>query len=98
MLFTEFNMEEALQVRGEEQYAVGKAAGLAEGETIGLAKGKASEIRIIRNKLSKHKSVPEIAELLELAETYITQIAELIHEYPDDTDVQIAERYFKATT
>lgn len=41
MLFTEFNMEEALKVRGEEQYEIGRA------------EGKASEIRIIRKNSKK---------------------------------------------
>ena len=96
MLFTEFNMEDALRVRGEEGYEDGHADGLTEGKSIGLAEGKSSEIRTIRKKLAKNMPVSEIAELFELPETYISQIAELIQKHPDDTDVQIAEKYLKA--
>lgn len=39
--------------------------------------------------------IPEIDKLLELQDIYITQIAALLQEYPDDTDVQIAARYLK---
>ena len=36
MLFTEFNMEDALDVRGEEKFAEGKQAGLAEGKAVSI--------------------------------------------------------------
>lgn len=95
MIFTEFNMEDALRVRGEEGYedglAEGKSLGLAEGKSIGLA----SEIRIIRKKLIKSMPACEIAELFELPENHISDIASLIQQHPQDTDVQIAERYLK---
>lgn len=97
MLFTEFNMEDTLRVRGEEGYEDGHADGLTEGKSIGLAEGKSSEIRTIRKKLAKNMPVSEIAEWFELPETYISQIAELIKEYPDDTDVQIAGKYLATT-
>ncbi len=44
MLFTEFNMEDALDVRGEEKFAEGKLAGIAEGKQAGLAEGKSVSI------------------------------------------------------
>lgn len=88
MLFTEFNMEEALKVRGEEQYEIGRAEGRAE--------GKASEIRIIRKKLQKNLPQLEIAEVLELPESYIVRIASLIAENPEDSDVQIAEKLLQS--
>ena len=84
MLFTEFNMEEALKVRGEEQYEIGRA------------EGKASEIRIIRKKLQKNLPQLEIAEVLELPESYIVRIASLIAENPEDSDVQIAEKLLQS--
>lgn len=87
MIFTEFNMEDALRVRGEEGYE----DGLADGKSIGLA----SEIRTIRKKLIKNMPVREIAELFELPENHISDIALLIQQHPQDTDVQIAERYLK---
>ena len=36
MLFTEFNMEDALEVRGEEKFAEGKLAGIAEGKAVSV--------------------------------------------------------------
>ena len=40
MIFTQFNMEDALEVRGEEKYQEGLEAGLAKGETVGKAEGE----------------------------------------------------------
>lgn len=78
MLFTEFNMEDALDVRYEE--------GTANGEI-------RSTVRIIRKKLAKSMSVESIADILELDTSYITQIKTLCEAYPEETDAQIAERY-----
>jgi len=83
MLFTEFNMEDALEVRGEEKFAEGKA------------EGKAGEIHIIRQKLRKNMSGKEIAGLLELDENYIAKIEQLHREYPKESDVDLAARYLK---
>ncbi len=83
MLFTEFNMEDALEVRGEERYAEGKA------------EGKADVICIIRRKLASGVSIQSLAEFLELEESYIAQIDTLCKEYPAETDVQIAQRLLK---
>lgn len=44
MLFTQFNIEDALEVRGEEMFEDGKLEGLAEGKLEGLAEGKALSI------------------------------------------------------
>ena len=44
MLFTEFNMEDALEVRGEERYADGLSDGIAEGREEGLLKSKTDDI------------------------------------------------------
>lgn len=88
MIFTEFNMEDALEVRGEEQFAEGKAAGTAE--------GKADEIRIIRRKFSRGLSAQETAGLLELEESYISRIFSLFTLHPDDDDVQIASLYLNS--
>ncbi len=44
MLFTEFNVEDALEVRGEEKFEEGRLAGLAEGKMAGLTEGKAAGI------------------------------------------------------
>ena len=99
MLFTEFNMDEALRIRGEEGYedglADGKSLGLTEGKSIGLSEGKSSEIRTIRKKLAQNMPITEIAEWLELDESYISSIAVFIQKYPEKNDVQIAELYLK---
>lgn len=92
MLFTEFNMEDALEIRGEEQFAEGRASGLAEGK----ASGKADEIRIIRRKFLKGLSAKETANLLELEEFYISRIFSLFARYPDSDDIQIASLYLSA--
>ena len=98
MLFTEFNMEDALAVRGEERYAdglaEGKAAGLAEGKAAGLVEGKAGEIHIIRRKLSSGIPAEDIASLLELEESYIAIIEELCKKYPNAADIEIAGQIF----
>lgn len=36
MLFTEFNVEDALEVRGEEKFAEGRLKGLAEGKAVSI--------------------------------------------------------------
>lgn len=91
MLFTEFNMEDALEVRGEERYAEGRS----QGRTEGRIEGKADEIRLIRRKLDKKMSVQEVAALFELDEAYIARIEEFCRKYPEDTDIQIAARYLE---
>ena len=83
----EIDMWQAL----EEMIMEGKSEGKAEG----IAEGKASEIRTIRRKLEKHVSEQEIADWMELDLDYIQQIAALCKEYPDCSEVQIAEKYFK---
>lgn len=88
MIFTEFNMEDALEVREEEQFAEGKAAGISE--------GKAGEISIIRRKQSKGFSAKETADLLELDESYISCIFSLCDHHPDADDVQIASLYLNS--
>lgn len=90
MLFTEFNMEDALEVRGAERYEEGKIEGRSEGK----AEGKADEIRIIRNQLKK-RSVSETAELLGLEEAYVKEIDRLCREYPKEPDSRIAARYLE---
>lgn len=81
MLFTEFNIDDALEVRGEERFAEG------------MAQGMAHEINMIRKKLSKQMPAHELSELFELPETEITKIITLIQNYPNETDVQIAQKY-----
>ena len=97
MLFTEFNMEDALEVRGEERYedglADGRAAGIAEGKAAGIAEGKAAaEIHMIRHMISSGIPSQSIANLMELEEACISQIAALCTAYPEMSDAELAER------
>ena len=63
----------------------------------GRAEGRASEIYIIRNQIEQvHRTPEETAELLVLEPEYIKKVAELLEEYPEETDVQIAARILKA--
>ena len=55
------------------------------------------KVRIIRKKLEKGLTVEEIADLLETEEPYIRQISELLSQYPEEQDKQIAERFFAST-
>jgi hypothetical protein len=92
MLFTEFNLEDALEVRGEERYE----DGLAEGRAKGRAEGDAhSKVGIIRKMINKGVTVHSIVDLLELDERYVKNVAALCSAYPTDTDAQIAERLLK---
>lgn len=96
MLFTEFNMEEALQVRGEEQFALGHSKGVAEGVSIGLTEGKlTSEIHSIRSMLAKQLSASDIANLLTLSETYVNEINQLIQAHPDASDTELAKQHIQ---
>ena len=68
-----------------------------EGKAEGQAEGRASEIYIIRNQIEQiHRTPEETAELLVLEPEYIKKVAELLEEYPEETDVQIAARILKA--
>lgn len=60
----------------------------------GLAEGKSNEIRTIRKKFTKGLSVGEIADLLEADEVYVSQITELLENHPEESNTQIAARYF----
>lgn len=97
MLFTEFNLEDALEVRGEEQFAEGKAEGMKAGLAAGLAQGKSGEIHIIRRMHTRNLSAGETAALLELNESYIAQIYALCDAYPNADDTEIAALYLNST-
>ncbi len=96
MLFTEFNMEDALEVRGEEKYEEGLTDGIAQGKAEGLETGEVrNAIHITRAKLAKGLSVPQIADILEADESYIAGIISLIREYPDADDLALAGHYLQ---
>lgn len=77
-----------------EGLAEGRAEGRAEGHINGRIEEKANEIRLIRRKLEKTLSSAEIADWMEVDEEYISSLAALIEAYPEETDIQISERYF----
>ena len=77
--------------------SIDREEGRAEGRAEGQAEGRASEIYIIRNQIEQVQRTPEeTAELLVLEPEYIKKVAELLEEYPEETDVQIAARILKA--
>lgn len=78
MLFTEFNMEDALDVRYEEGIAKGWETGRMT-TLIGQA----------RKKLKKDISVEETAELLEENVQIISRIYEALQRYPEKNDADI---------
>ena len=66
MLFTQFNMEDALAVRYEEGVEDGIERGRAEGRMVGVAEGSTIKlIQQIQKKLQKGLTTEEIAEDLE---------------------------------
>ena len=69
------------------------ARGEARGEDRGEARGRAGIVQIIRRKLEKHMGVSEIAELLELEEDYVADMAFLLMQSPEKSDVEIAGEY-----
>ena len=62
-----------------------------EGEIKGVAQGEAKIISMIRKKLAKNKNIIEIAEELELENSYVEKVTALLREDPDRTDEQAAE-------
>ncbi len=69
MLFTEFNVDDALEVRYEEGVEEGMEKGLAKGEYMKL-------IQLVLRKLKKEKSPAEIAEELEEDAAIIQRICQ----------------------
>lgn len=61
-----------------------RAEGKAEGKALNL-------IQLVRKKLKKNLEVQEIADLLEEDDTTILRIRNLISEYPDSPDDELAE-------
>lgn len=70
--------------------------GLAEGREEGLAVGETKKsITIIRKKLDKGYDVTTTADMLEQEPSYIENIYNLLQNYPEYTDLQIAEIILK---
>lgn len=69
--------------------------GIEMGLEKGMAQGKADLIRCIRKKIKKGYAAIEIAEVLEIDVLHVKQIADLMQNYPEDTDVEIAARLLR---
>ena len=69
--------------------------GIEKGIARGIERGKVScEINIIRHKTNKGYAVEAIADWIVKEVEYINEIQELLRRYPDDSDVELARRYF----
>lgn len=91
----EVEVEKAMCDALKELFADELEESWGKGKLVEFQNGKANEIRIIRRKLEKGLTAGEIAGLLELEADYISQIEALIEAYPEESDVEIAGRYFK---
>ena len=80
MSIFEYDQEKHIRQEREEAWEEGERAGREEGEQIGREKGR---LELIRKKLAKGKSIPEIAEALEEEEE---TIRELIAQMQGKTD------------
>ena len=79
MLFTQFNMEDALAVRYEEGVEDGLERGRTEGRAVGMAEGSMVKlIQLIQKKLQKGQEPEKIAEDLEEPPEHVEQICEAI--------------------
>ena len=64
-----------------------------EGREEGYASGEeAAKIGIIRRKMEKGQSVPEIAEMLETEESYVKEVIQLLEENREASDLEIARK------
>lgn len=78
MLFTEFNMEDALDVRYEE----GVAKGVTSGKLMTL-------ISLVRKKMQKGMTAEQTADLLEEDSQVISQIYAVLQQFPEKNDADI---------
>lgn len=77
MLFTQFNMEDALKANYEEGFEDGEEKGQKEGEKRGEKRGRALQlIQLVCRKLQKGKTAEVIAEELEAELDQIKQICD----------------------
>ena len=87
MLFTQFNMDDALEVRYEEGREDGIEQGRKEGKEEGKEEGEFLKlIKLICLKLKKEKTVKAIAEELEEEESKISQICAVAKKCNLDVD------------
>ena len=88
MLYTQFNMEDALRIRGEEEYDDGLKAGLAQGRSEGLSKGENLKlIQQVTKKAQKGKTPSQIADDLEEDISVIQPICDIAAECDFDSEI-----------
>ncbi len=89
MLFTQFNMDDALEVRYEEGVEDGMERGLTQGLEQGRTQGERRLlVHLVCGKLQKGESVERIAEDLLADEAQIRRICEAIAACgPEETDI-----------
>ena len=93
MLFTQFNMEDALEVRYEEGFEdgveSGKEAGLKEGLAVGTQKGENRKlVQMVCRKLQKGKPPEIIAEELEEDGILIAKICSVAEQCGLNADIE----------
>lgn len=84
MIFTQFNMDDALEVRYEEGYE----DGFAKGELLKL-------IGQVKKKMQKDKSISQIAEEVEESQEIVEQISRVIETADTDDVEEIYKEYLK---
>lgn len=86
MLFTQFNMEDALEVRYEEGFEDGEQQGIQQG----LAKGMSLMlVEKVCRKLQKQKTAESIAEELDEPIETVKKICDAVHKCGKDADVSV---------
>lgn len=88
MLFTQFNMEDALRIRGEEEHE----DGVEEGIEKGIEKGKTfQEIILIKKKYEKGYTSREAADMLETEEQFVEKVYNIMKENPSYSEKDIVK-------
>ena len=88
MLFTQFNMEDALEVRYEEGFEDGEQRGLADGQVLKL-------VDLVCRKLQKGKTAVIIAEELDEPVLIIEKIVSAANKCGTDADVLTIYKTFQ---
>lgn len=84
MLLTEY--DEKLHL--EHTFREGEESGYRKGINKGIYK---AHITLIRKLVKQGYTTKQISELMELDESYISQMIELIQDYPEKSDMELAE-------
>jgi predicted transposase YdaD len=103
MLIAEYDYETDIAVHEleaeERGIQIGEKRGIQIGEERGMLIGeKRGRIAQIRKKLQKQKSLEQIADEIEEGVEYVSEIAALIQQHPESTDMEIYQSYISETT